>query len=156
MSRGKQDKELPHLMMVYGTLKRGFGNDRIFHQYGGKFAGTCTTKERYVLAGGGFPRLWNPPKEELDMFEGFLGRVKGELWRASDDSLAACDRLEGHPNWYKREEVTVQTGPESFTTAWLYIMQAFPGATELLTPARNGTLEWTGGTPYRNLAEYAR
>ena len=146
MSRGKQDDTFPHKLMVYGTLMRGNGNDRIFTQYGGKYIGPCTTKDKYVLAGRGVPFVWEVPEAERETFEDYMGHVRGELWRASDEALAACDRLEGHPTWYKRTDVTVQTTPGAFCTVGLYIVQHYPGAGNLLIPNKKGILQWARDT----------
>ena len=35
-------------------------------------------------------------------------------------TLKIIDRLEGHPEWYRREEVKVVTGKGETVTAWLY------------------------------------
>jgi gamma-glutamylcyclotransferase (GGCT)/AIG2-like uncharacterized protein YtfP len=54
--------------------------------------------------------------------EGSTVPIKGELYHlGSIDALAACDSLEGHPNWYRRQKVRVATAG-GVVTAWMYIM----------------------------------
>ena len=47
------------------------------------------------------------------------GEVQGNLLTVKAEALAVMDRIEGHPVFFKREKITVQTknGP---TTAWIY------------------------------------
>ena len=50
--------------------------------------------------------------------------IFGELYRVDEKILAALDSLEGHPDWYRREqvEVLVDDGERGtrMETAWLY------------------------------------
>ncbi|HEX2089129.1 MAG TPA: gamma-glutamylcyclotransferase family protein [Actinomycetota bacterium] len=47
------------------------------------------------------------------------GRVWGVLWEVPDDQLSGLDAYEGHPVFFRREEVTVQ-GPTEPVTAWTF------------------------------------
>jgi gamma-glutamylcyclotransferase (GGCT)/AIG2-like uncharacterized protein YtfP len=39
------------------------------------------------------------------------GRINGDLYMVPErDMLLRIDRIEGHPDWYRREEVTTTTG----------------------------------------------
>jgi gamma-glutamylcyclotransferase (GGCT)/AIG2-like uncharacterized protein YtfP len=83
------------LLFVYGTLKRGFGNNRFLD--GQKFMGNAvSTEPHYFMTGDGIPYL-----HEDDQNGKF---VVGEIWEVSDAALEAIDGLEGHPNHYCREE----------------------------------------------------
>ncbi len=46
------------------------------------------------------------------------GRVWGIVWEVTDDDLEQLDTYEGHPTFYRREHVTVETadGPVECTT----------------------------------------
>lgn len=47
------------------------------------------------------------------------GRVTGEVYLASPETVAALDRIEGHPNYYRREQIQLANG----ATAYAYIMK---------------------------------
>ncbi|HEX2069042.1 MAG TPA: gamma-glutamylcyclotransferase family protein [Actinomycetota bacterium] len=47
------------------------------------------------------------------------GRVWGVLWELPDDQLSGLDAYEGHPVFFRREEVTVQ-GPVEPAIAWTF------------------------------------
>lgn len=51
------------------------------------------------------------------------GVVVGEVYQVSKATLAVLDRLEGHPNVYKREKVTVTLTEGEPVTAWVYVWQ---------------------------------
>lgn len=82
-------------IFVYGTLKRGRGNDYLLH--GQEFLGEFLTKKQYDLFETGIPGL----------VEGEY-QVKGEVWSVDKNTLMALDSLEGHPDWYTREEVELE------------------------------------------------
>ena len=82
------------LLFAYGSLKQGFGNHPILNQSPVFLA----TLKGYVLLtrGGSYPAI-----------KAGLGMVEGEVYEITDAKLKAIDQLEGHPNYYKREIVTV-------------------------------------------------
>jgi gamma-glutamylcyclotransferase (GGCT)/AIG2-like uncharacterized protein YtfP len=52
-----------------------------------------------------------------------VSTIKGELYRVSSETLRLIDRLEGHPNWYRRELVPVyvwEGGRKREVKAYLY------------------------------------
>lgn len=84
-------------LLTYGTLCRGMSN----HHYldGAKFLGEAFTKDKLPMVVAGIPYLFNIP--------GKGRQVHGEVFEVDDEQLARIDRLEGHPNWYRRQPVTV-------------------------------------------------
>lgn len=91
-------------VFVYGTLKRGHGNNRCLQ--GGTFlieGKVQGYKLHYSSGGSGFP-VASPSKNDL---------ILGEIWDIGDnkDILARLDRLEGYrgdsSSMYLREEVEV-------------------------------------------------
>jgi len=95
-------------LFVYGTLQAGFGNNRLLKD--SKFLAKGSTSPNFTLISlGGFPGL-------LDHGE---TRVQGEVWEVDAETLGNCDRLEGHPNWYKRCPVTLEGGLEVETYIYL-------------------------------------
>lgn len=112
--------------MVYGTLKKGYHNNRLLA--GQEFVREVKTKPKYRLYSlGSFPAMVIDDKN---------GEVcEGELWRADDNSVAAMDRLEGHPNWYRRQEIEVE-GTDEPVQGYIYL-GSIKGCTDV-TPCWNG------------------
>ena len=109
-------KSNKHLIFVYGTLKRGWGNNVIIHDQ--EFLGnaiTCDSKfQMYSL--GGYPGV--VAGEEY---------IHGEVWSVDDVAFARCDRLEGNPTFYKRKQIKVFIRDSNDVTTcrkvWIYIYQ---------------------------------
>jgi len=86
-------------LFVYGTLMRGESNHRLLT--GARFLGERTTEARYTLVDlGYFPAL----------VDGGTTAIRGESYEVDDQTLAAVDRLEGHPRYYERRAVTLAAG----------------------------------------------
>lgn len=95
-------------ILVYGTLKVGHNNHS---RLGNKpvYVGPTKIKGRmYTL--GPFPAV--ALKED--------GEVHGEVYGVDELTLKDLDRLEGHPDFYKREEVDTEYGK-----AWVYAMDHY-------------------------------
>lgn len=99
-------------MFVYGTLKRGHGNNVLLRR--SMFVGPGITKEKFALYESGIPFV---VKDEP------VSQIHGELYQVPEDSLRAIDGLEGHPDWYCREETTVIVNGQEHQ-AWLYFYPA--------------------------------
>lgn len=85
-------------LFVYGTLKEGFGNNRILSR-GARKLGPAQTEGNFILMDfGGFPGMYEKTGQTP---------VTGELWEVDGDALQRCDYLEGHPTFYKRTPITV-------------------------------------------------
>lgn len=86
-------------VFVYGTLLRGEPNHRLL--VGARFAGDARTTPRHRLVDlGAFPA----------MVDGGDTSVAGELYEVDAATLAALDRLEGHPRFYERRPVALADG----------------------------------------------
>lgn len=133
-------EQYPHLIFAYGTLKRDYGNSRVFTGRG-EFVASGVTEEKFVMTTGGFPRVYRPAPPLPEWVVSQAGYIIGDLWRANDEALEACDRIEGHPKWYRREEVDVWANGD-IVKAWMYIMPAKGATGELMMPNENGLLEW--------------
>jgi len=97
------------LMMVYGTLMKGFHNHVLLKNC--KFVSNCETKEKYRLQASGIPFVNSNHAHS---------HIKGELYEVPVSELPNIDRLEGHPDWYKRRKTTVLDENNEEKTAWLY------------------------------------
>ena len=125
-----------HNLFVYGTLKRGYGNNRLLKR--AEILGTATSIGKYHLLAGGFPFMI----DSLDQDEG--ARVRGEIYRVNEEELARCDRLEGHPRFYMRELRAFKLSDGTLLEAWVYLWQSHRGEHfyEVLQPDDNGIVEW--------------
>ncbi len=92
-------------IFVYGTLKRGF---RLHEAMGDAlFLGEDAVRGRlYSL--GAFPGL----KQGRDV-------VKGELYDVDPYLIKRLDNIEGHPTFYRRTELTLESGKK----ALVYVYQ---------------------------------
>jgi len=96
-------------VFVYGTLKQGYGNNRILSSGQATLVGEDVV-EGYELYYSGFP-VANPNP---------LTAVRGEVWDIGDpltderaaSTLARLDGLEGVPHMYTRENVVTRGGRE--------------------------------------------
>ena len=127
---------------VYGTLKRGYGNNRLLQE--AKFIGEAiSVEDNYVMWGNGFPLLAIAPEKHLD-----AGQVKGEIWEVPDDAkqtIQNIDDLEGHPHWYERKERDFRMLQEGGgIIAWVYLQPTPNRLREYSTPVE-GCLEWGNG-----------
>jgi gamma-glutamylaminecyclotransferase len=102
-----------HLVFVYGTLKRGGGNNRLLES--ARLVGPAVTVDAYGMERNGSPRVYR------DAPKGYAAPVVGEVYCVDDETLARLDSLERHPHWYCRELVSVDA-PGGSVEAWLYFM----------------------------------
>lgn len=94
------------LVAVYGTLKKGRGNHGLMMD--SEFINKETVKGFIMYNVGGFPVVYRDINHSIVV----------EVYEVSQHVLESnLDPLEGHPNWYKREQIETTVG-----TAWLYIM----------------------------------
>ena len=98
-------------VFVYGTLMRGYGNNRLMK--GQTYLGKGTTLPLYKLfAVGGFPGM------KMPMYDGVA--VEGEVWLVDDGCLARLDSLEGVPVMYKRCDALLQDHEDVQTYIYQY------------------------------------
>lgn len=94
----------PVYVFVYGTLKRGWGNNRIL-QTSSLFVSEAVTKEKYLMLGRGIPYVL-----ELNKPHEYARPILGEVWLVQDqETLDRLDRLEGVAyNHYRRKLIKVR------------------------------------------------
>jgi gamma-glutamylcyclotransferase (GGCT)/AIG2-like uncharacterized protein YtfP len=73
--------------------------------------------DRYRLEFNVYSSEWDGGAANLEPDED--GRIWGVLWDVPDDQLSGLDAYEGHPVFFRREEVTVQ-GPSEPVAAWTF------------------------------------
>jgi gamma-glutamylaminecyclotransferase len=129
-----------HTIFVYGTLKRGYGNyERLLKN--ATFLGDAISVDvNYQMTAGGFPFLAKTKTGHA---------VKGQLFRVNAAQFAACDRLEGHPHFYHREEHLFKLPSGEQVKAWVYLCDRglnsaghMSNGLCVIKPNWQGELEW--------------
>lgn len=105
------------LLFVYGTLKRDHGNNRLL--YDSKYLGPATCKGMLLTDLGPFPAG--------NFTDGRLSDITdpvtlGELYAINNSTLRAVDRLEGSPDFYVRNLVSVYDEKDVEKVAYTYIL----------------------------------
>ena len=98
---------------VYGTLKGGYGNNFILED--ATLVGKGKTADKYplIIRQGGLPFLLY----KLD--KGY--NVDVEVYLVNKKILRRLDILEGHPEWYRRREISVVIDEiDTAINAWVY------------------------------------
>jgi gamma-glutamylaminecyclotransferase len=98
----------PQYLFVYGTLRRGCGNNRVMPR-DAKFQAEVRTRPGYALYDSGLPCMVKDAPAHS---------VLGELYEISRESLRMLDRFEGHPTFYRREAIEVEGW---ISPVWAYL-----------------------------------
>lgn len=101
-------------VFVYGTLKRGGWNHGLLKS--AEYLGTGHTVDSMAMGGTESVPFVTTSPESYPIF--------GELYRVDEPTLQSLDRLEGHPDFYRRIPVSVRgIDPEQLTMAWIYVVE---------------------------------
>lgn len=101
-----------HIIGVYGTLKQGNGNHDYFLAEA-MYLGQGLTINKYPLQiHSGLPYLFDEPNKGH--------QVSVEIYCVDDEMLDQLDMLEGHPQHYKRQQISVDMDDGSTEVAWVY------------------------------------
>lgn len=101
-------------VFVYGSLMKGFGNHVLLKE--STFVSSATLSGMLMYSLGGFPAIL-PRGKRTDI-------VYGEVYEVDDETLAALDRLEGHPRFYERQEHEVFVeNYNAWMPCYVYIFQ---------------------------------
>ena len=129
--------EPKHLVFVYGTLKKGYGNHSLIGD--GEFWGEAITEDSsFALTSvspyGGFPLVREGDK-----------KVKGEVYLVSNKVLKRLDQLEGVPTMYLRKTTKVLIYQPSFENPiqvnyyhWNGMNEGYPSCIS----EKGGVLSW--------------
>lgn len=98
-----------NLVFVYGTLRIGFHNNHWLNN--GTFVDVARTLDMYAMYDGGIPYVSYNEK---------VSQIYGELYEVDHQTLLGLDLLEGHPTFYERKEVLVETLEGEIFQAWVY------------------------------------
>lgn len=98
MNAPKGKRGAPTRVFVYGTLLAGEPNHRLLT--GARLVTEARTKPAFELRDlGAFPGLVRGAHA-----------VAGEVYEVDEPMLAALDRLEGHPRFYRRTRIALEDG----------------------------------------------
>ena len=102
-----------HYVFVYGTLKEGYSNSTLLQS--SRLDRQAMTVNRYRMkCNGYYPSVLRDPENS--------GRILGEVYEVTDETLKQLDRLEGTSSGlYYRDQVQVKDCSNEVTTAWMYI-----------------------------------
>ncbi|MEZ4323566.1 MAG: gamma-glutamylcyclotransferase family protein, partial [Polyangiales bacterium] len=99
MSASRSQRRAPTRVFVYGTLLAGEPNHRVLA--GARLVANARTQPAFELRDlGPFPGL----------VSGGAHAVAGEVYEVDEATLAALDRLEGHPRFYRRTRIALEDG----------------------------------------------
>ena len=100
---------MSHLVFVYGTLRKGFHNNRLLAN--SHFEGIGSAYGVKLYNAGLYPAALIDPKSAL----------VGEIYEVDDNTLARLDMLEGVPHLYRRETVDCDLDDDSDAELQAYI-----------------------------------
>jgi gamma-glutamylcyclotransferase (GGCT)/AIG2-like uncharacterized protein YtfP len=99
MNAPRSQRGAPTRVFVYGTLLAGESNHRLLAR--ARLVAAARTKPGFELRDlGPFPAL----------VRGGAHAVTGEVYEVDEPTLAALDRLEGHPRFYRRARIALEDG----------------------------------------------
>lgn len=98
-----------YLVFVYGTLKQGLWNHSYLNE--AEFIDKAKTTNKYALYVDRIPYV---VKNEA------VSYIFGEVYKVDDQIFSHLDQLEGHPDFYTREEIEVKLQSGKVITAWIY------------------------------------
>lgn len=116
-------------VFVYGSLLQGLHNNRILRE-SKLLSSTATAAPMRMFSFGSFPGVTPAP----------VATIKGECWEVSDLVMGRLDMLEGHPHFYRREEIELRDG----TTAWMYLLdeKQYPANEYRTLDVTQGNFNW--------------
>lgn len=106
-------------LAVYGSLKKGFHNHKYMDPRIFGFVGSFITAGRYhMVSAVGYPIVYKNPCTH---------NIEVEVYKLANgvDDLSQLDRLEGHPDHYRREPVLLGGG-SPVAKAWMYLQERPP------------------------------
>lgn len=107
------------LVIVYGTLRQGYGNHRLIEQSGLGYVGTDKVDgfEMFPVGHGAFPFVREAGQGNKVVVEVYCAHSPRHLAAA----MQRLDRLEGYPHMYNRKLVQTETG----LIGWIYFDSDF-------------------------------
>lgn len=137
-------------VFVYGTLKRGYGNNHCLDR--AYFVDTAVTLKKFRLYNAGFPVMC----DDTHTNDACNAYVRGEVWHFNDvEILRRLDRLEGNGRMYHRKRINVelQDGTRMKVQAYIGDRKFWQnkGRDDLL-PVEHGCYEWPAKRQTKDVA----
>lgn len=119
-------------VFVYGTLKRGEANHGVMESANGEFVAESKLAGYYMVN-----TPWYPFAAKSDNDDDY---IEGELYKVPADKLHILDTLEGYPQLYDRDTVSIKD-----LDAFIYVNR---NKTEMDSYEKKygKTTNWTGGS----------
>ena len=105
------------LVFVYGTFMQGGGHHSIISEQ--LCLGAATTKYHYTMSA-----RFHPFVSDIKGVQS--SKIHGELYLVNEQVLKAIDKIEGHPNYYKRKQIYVFINGDPYR-AWMYFYPKVDG-----------------------------
>lgn len=101
-----------YYVMVYGSLKKGFGNHHLLSR--SEFVGNAVTKDSHfsMISLGSFPGV----------FDEGSNKIKGEVYFVDEMTLRSLDRLESEGSFYSRREYPMVLSDGTELDCFIYIL----------------------------------
>jgi gamma-glutamylcyclotransferase (GGCT)/AIG2-like uncharacterized protein YtfP len=96
-------------LLVYGTLKQGFGNNYLLSS--AKFLNAVSISGFKMYSLGAFPMCVLGDTGDV---------ITGECYEIDEHTLRQTDRLEGFPRFYDRKIVDATTEDGQTLSGWIY------------------------------------
>jgi gamma-glutamylaminecyclotransferase len=126
------------LVFVYGTLKRGYGNNYILRN--AAFVSEGQTLARCRLFNSGFPVL----RRRLNRDGPWNAPVRGEVFEVTDAAtMRRLDSLEGEGRMYHRRRKKIQLDNGQTVMAFAYVGDARAFRHCRIYPTPVGAYEWS-------------
>ena len=125
-------------VFVYGTLRSGFGNNRLL--VAATKVGAAVTRTAFNVTNCGFPFA---TEEALDGDPGLP--LLGEVYEVDEATQHRLDQLEGHPHFYERVQRSVEllTG-ELLDDVWIYTVRGEMAFRFPLVNSTDNRFHWKG------------
>ena len=119
--------KMEYKLFTYGTLRVDEPNSEILNSHS-KFQETCISVNKYIMVtqtSKSFPFIF--PLEFWPEMVDKAVNIVGDLYNVDELGIKRCDKLEGHPIWYKRTKIEVKniTGRLSEVEAYLLTKESF-------------------------------
>ncbi len=109
------------LLFVYGSLRKGLQNN--YRLESSKFIGQCNTCDEYIMVG--LKSKSYPYVIDKELFIDIKPtKIIGELYEVDNEIIEKLDKLEDHPNTYKRRETKVIIN-NNIITSNIYILEDY-------------------------------
>jgi len=124
-------------VFVYGTLKRGYGNNQLLST--AEFIGSGQTAMPMLKLNAGFPVAMLPQAP----WNYLAAPIKGEVYEVDEVTLARLDRLESEGSMYLRMQTTIRMTDGTVIEADMYRgrFEHWQDLTQIFEPV-NETHDW--------------